>query len=46
MYEYIRRITKFYKKHGRYDVNPFINANFLMEEVGEVFKAIRIIEVG
>lgn len=44
--EYEQWITDFYKKHGWYDLNPFIRVNFLMEEVGEVSKAIRTIEIG
>ena len=46
--EYQQWITDFYKykRHGWYDLNPFIRVNFLMEEVGEVSKAIRTIEIG
>ncbi|TKI63288.1 hypothetical protein FC756_18490 [Lysinibacillus mangiferihumi] len=34
------------KKRGWYDLNSFIRVNFLTEEVGEVSKAIRTIEIG
>ncbi|MFE6170419.1 MazG nucleotide pyrophosphohydrolase domain-containing protein [Viridibacillus arvi] len=44
--EYQKWITEFYKKRGWYDLNPFIRVNFLNEEVGEVSKAIRTIEIG
>ena len=44
--EYQKWITEFYKKRGWYDLNPFIRVNFLTEEVGEVSKAVRTIEIG
>ena len=44
--EYQKWITEFYKNRGWYDLNPFIRVNFLTEEVGEVSKAIRTIEIG
>ena len=44
--EYQKWITEFYKKRGWYDLNAFIRVNFLTEEVGEVSKAIRTIEIG
>ncbi|MDN4492987.1 MazG-like family protein [Ureibacillus aquaedulcis] len=44
--EYQKWITDFYKKREWYDLNAFIRVNFLTEEVGEVSKAIRTIEIG
>ena len=44
--EYQKWITEFYKKRGWYELNAFIRVNFLTEEVGEVSKAIRSIEIG
>lgn len=44
--EYQKWITDFYKKRGWYDLNSFIRVNFLTEEVGEISKAIRTIEIG
>ncbi|MCH7320447.1 MazG-like family protein [Solibacillus sp. MA9] len=46
IFEYQKWITEFYKKRGWYDLNAFIRVNFLTEEVGEVSKAIRTIEIG
>ena len=46
IFEYQKWVTQFYKKRGWYDLNPFIRVNFLTEEVGEVSKAIRTIEIG
>ena len=43
---YQKWITEFYRKRGWYDLNAFIRVNFLTEEVGEVSKAIRTIEIG
>lgn len=39
-------ISDFYKKRGWYHYDPFIRATFLSEEVGEVCRAIRTIEIG
>lgn len=44
--EYQKWISQFYKEHNWYQYNPFIRANFLTEEVGEVCRAIRTIEIG
>ncbi|MGX7197547.1 MazG nucleotide pyrophosphohydrolase domain-containing protein [Enterococcus olivae] len=44
--EYPQRISSFYKKRDWYQYNPFIRANFLSEEVGEVCRAIRTIKIG
>lgn len=44
--EYQNWITEFYKKRGWYELNAFIRVNFLTEEVGEVSRAIRTIEIG
>ena len=44
--EYQKWITEFYKRRGWYELNAFIRVNFLTEEVGEVSKAIRTIEIG
>ena len=46
IFDYQQWITAFYKKRGWYALNPFIRVNFLTEEVGEVSKAIRTIEIG
>lgn len=46
IFEYQKWITEFYKNRGWYDLNAFIRVNFLTEEVGEVSKAIRTIEIG
>lgn len=43
---YQRWITDFYKKRGWYNLPAFIRVNFLTEEVGEVSRAIRAIEIG
>lgn len=39
-------ISDFYKKREWYQYNPFIRSNFLSEEVGEVSRAIRTLEIG
>jgi len=39
-------IGEFYKKRNWYQYDPFIRSNFLTEEVGEVCRAIRTIEIG
>ncbi|MBO0451005.1 MULTISPECIES: MazG nucleotide pyrophosphohydrolase domain-containing protein [Enterococcus] len=39
-------IGDFYKKRNWYQYDPFIRSNFLSEEVGEVCRAIRTIEIG
>ncbi|MDT2848827.1 MazG-like family protein [Vagococcus carniphilus] len=39
-------VSRFYKKRGWYELNPFIRANFLAEETGEVARAVRSIEIG
>ena len=39
-------ISEFYKKRNWYQYDPFIRSNFLSEEVGEVCRAIRAIEIG
>ncbi|GGL52149.1 MazG nucleotide pyrophosphohydrolase domain-containing protein [Sporolactobacillus putidus] len=36
----------FYSKRGWKDLGPFIRAGFLMEEVGEVSRAVRAYEIG
>lgn len=44
--EYQRFISDFYKARNWYQYDPFIRANFLAEEVGEVSRAIRTLEIG
>lgn len=44
--EYQEFISKFYKKRNWYEYDAFIRSNFLSEEVGEVSRAIRTIEIG
>lgn len=46
MEEYQRWISEFYRKRKWYHYDPFIRANFLTEEVGEVSRAIRALEIG
>lgn len=43
---YQKWISQFYKERNWYQYNPFIPSNFLSEEVGEVCRAIRDIEIG
>ncbi|GMA47866.1 MazG nucleotide pyrophosphohydrolase domain-containing protein [Tetragenococcus muriaticus] len=43
---YQQWISQFYKQRNWYEYQPFIRANFLSEEVGEVCRAIRTIEIG
>lgn len=43
---YQQWISQFYKQRNWYGYQPFIRANFLAEEVGEVCRAIRTIEIG
>jgi len=44
--DYQKFISDFYKKRNWYDYNPFIRTNFLAEEVGEVSRAVRTLEIG
>lgn len=44
--DYQKFISDFYKRKNWYQYDPFIRANFLNEEVGEVCRAIRAIEIG
>ena len=43
---YQKWIIDFYKQRGWYALDPFIRLNFLTEEVGEVSRAVRAIEIG
>lgn len=43
---YQKRIIQFYKERAWYELNSFIRINFLTEEVGEVSRAVRDIEIG
>lgn len=43
---YQKWISQFYKDRNWYQYDPFIRSNFLSEEVGEVCRAIRDIEIG
>lgn len=43
---YQQWISDFYKERGWYRYDPFIRVNFLSEEVGEVARAIRTLEIG
>lgn len=36
----------FYQRRGWYQLSPFIRINFLTEEVGELSRAVRAIEIG
>ena len=44
--EYQNWVREFYRQQGWYCYNPFIRVNFLSEEVGEVARAVRAIEIG
>ena len=44
--EYTKWLIDFYKKRSWYDYNTFIRVNFLTEEVGEVSRAVRSLEIG
>lgn len=44
--EYKQWVLDFYKKREWYDYDAFIRVGFLTEEVGEVSRAIRSIEIG
>ncbi|GBD58165.1 putative uncharacterized protein [Tetragenococcus halophilus subsp. halophilus] len=44
--EYQLFISDFYKQRKWYQYGPFIRSNFLSEEVGEVSRAIRTLEIG
>lgn len=39
-------LVDFYKRRNWYQYSPFIRLNFLTEEVGELSRAIRAIEIG
>ncbi|SEO84605.1 NTP pyrophosphatase, house-cleaning of non-canonical NTPs [Amphibacillus marinus] len=39
-------VTDFYKKRSWYELDTFIRINFLTEEVGEVSRAVRALEIG
>jgi len=44
--EHQRWLVDFYKQRNWYDYSPFIHLNFLTEEVGELARAVRAIEIG
>ncbi|WP_150539392.1 MazG nucleotide pyrophosphohydrolase domain-containing protein [Actinobacillus vicugnae] len=44
--DYQNWVKEFYQAQGWYQYNPFIRVNFLSEEVGEVARAVRAIEIG
>lgn len=44
--EYQQFISDFYKSRKWYEYDAFIRSNFLSEEVGEVSRAIRTLEIG
>ncbi|SUT96342.1 MazG nucleotide pyrophosphohydrolase domain-containing protein [Actinobacillus lignieresii] len=44
--DYQNWVRTFYQMQGWYCYNPFIQVNFLSEEVGEVARAVRAIEIG
>ncbi|WP_124058963.1 MazG nucleotide pyrophosphohydrolase domain-containing protein [Vaginisenegalia massiliensis] len=46
LHDYQTWICDFYKKRGWYEYNAFIRVNFISEEVGEVARAVRAIEIG
>ncbi|MCD5003415.1 MazG-like family protein [Enterococcus saccharolyticus] len=44
--DYKSWVIDFYKKRNWYQYNPFIRIGFLTEEVGEVSRAVRSLEIG
>ncbi|UQS86228.1 MazG-like family protein (plasmid) [Nicoliella spurrieriana] len=44
--EHTKWLVDFYKKRKWYDLSPEIRMNFLIEEVGELARAIRAEEIG
>ena len=44
--EYNEWIINFYKERGWYDYDPFIRTCFLTEEVGEISRVVRSLEIG
>lgn len=43
---YQKKIVQFYQEKGWYELEPFVRINFLTEEVGEISRAVRDIEIG
>ncbi|WP_461240837.1 MazG nucleotide pyrophosphohydrolase domain-containing protein [Paucilactobacillus sp. N302-9] len=39
-------LVDFYQRHHWFDYSPFIRLNYLTEEVGELSRAIRALEIG
>ena len=46
MNDYTSWVVDFYKRRDWYNYNPFIRVTFLAEEVGEVSRAVRSLEIG
>lgn len=44
--DYQKWVSEFYREREWDRFSPFIRVNFLMEEVGEVSRAVRTIEIG
>ncbi|OFI50399.1 hypothetical protein BG261_00500 [Floricoccus tropicus] len=44
--EYEKWVIDFYRNRGWYEYDPFVRINYLTEEVGEVSRAVRDIEIG
>lgn len=44
--EYQQWVSAFYKQQGWYQYTPFMRVNFLTEEVGELARAVRNLEIG
>ncbi|PMD69466.1 MazG nucleotide pyrophosphohydrolase domain-containing protein [Companilactobacillus nuruki] len=44
--EHQQWLVDFYKKRNWYQYSPFVHLNFLTEEVGELSRAVRAIEIG
>lgn len=44
--DYQQFISQFYKERNWYQYSPFIRTTFLSEEVGEVCRAVRTLEIG
>lgn len=44
--EHQQWLINFYQQRGWYQLSPFIRLNFISEEVGELSRAVRSIEIG
>ncbi|WP_137596719.1 MazG nucleotide pyrophosphohydrolase domain-containing protein [Paucilactobacillus kaifaensis] len=44
--EHQQWLTDFYRHRGWYQLSPFIRLNFISEEIGELSRAVRSLEIG